>query len=791
MLMIRKAAVLGAGRMGTAVAAHLANAGIPTLLLDLRPTELTEEEQEKKLSLQSRPVRNRLAEAGIAAATKGRPAAFAHPGRAELLTPGNFDDDFERLADVDWVIEAVVERLDIKKDLLARMAEVIGPKTIISTNSSGLSVNAMASVLPLPVQSRFLGTHFFFPPHYMYLLELIPGAKTDPEIVTALKDFAELRLGKGVVLSNDRPNFVANRIGMFCTLYAMHTQDKYGLTVEEVDAASGRALARSVTAIYGTCDLAGTDTLAYAVASHYQVAADDEMRELWKLPQWVLDLLAKGYVGEKAAGGFFREKRTLVVDPATVEHRPCQGARQPSIAAVNKIADPVERVRTFISLNDAAARFAWDLLAATLVYSANRIPEICDDIAQIDRGMCWGYAWYLGPFELWDALGVKETVARMRTEGRAVPDWVVALAESDDPHFYKRETNITMAWTPQKTRRPLAPRSRILVLADLKRAGKTLDESPAASLVDLGDRVACLEFHTKANMMTDEVHHFTEKILDAAGSAYDALLIGNQGPHFSAGADLKMMADRIQAGDFDAIDATLRYVQTVSMALKYSPIPVVAAPFGKVLGGGLEICLHCDHIQAYADVSMGLVETGVGLIPSAGGIKESLLRTMEVLKGVSWPFPSLMPTFEALAQAKTTGSAWDAFDMGYMRRGDGVTMNRESVIYAAKQAALRMLEAGYQPPLPAKVKVMGVDGIANFRNFLYNMGESQFISEHDRYLGGKLAWVLSGGEVDPGTEVDEWHLLHLERTAFLEICRTPKTLERIQAMLTTGKPLRN
>jgi 3-hydroxyacyl-CoA dehydrogenase len=347
------------------------------------------------------------------------------------------------------------------------------------------------------------------------------------------------------------------------------------------------------------------------------------------------------------------------------------------------------------------------------------------------------------------------------------------------------------AWGPQKTRAPLAPRPRTLVLADLKRAGKTLDESPAAGLIDLGDRVACLEFRTKANLMTEEVHQFTEKVLGAAGRDFDALVIGNQGSHFSGGADLKMMADRIHAGDFEAIDATLRYVQKVSMALKYSPIPVVAAPFGRVLGGGLEVCLHCDRIQADADVNMGLVETGVGLIPAAGGIKESLLRAMDVLKGVSWPFPNLMPTFEAIAQAKTSGSAWDAFDMNYMRRGDGVTMNRDSVIYVAKQTALGLLDAGYQPPTPAKVKVIGVDGIGNFRSILHNMGQSRFISEHDRYLGEKIAYVLSGGEVDPGTEVDEWHLLHLERTAFLEICRTPKSLERIQAMLTTGKPLRN
>ena len=455
MLMIRKAAVLGAGRMGTAVAAHLANAGIPTLLLDLAPTELTEDEQKKKLTLDSPKVRNRLAEAGIAAAAKGRPAAFAHPDRVGLLTPGNFDDDLPKLADVDWVIEAVVERLDIKKDLLARVAKHAGPRTIVSTNSSGLSVNAMAAALPDDLKRRFLGSHFFFPPRYMYLLELIPGEKTDPALVDALKDFAELRLGKGVVLSNDTPNFVANRVGIFSTVYAINAMDTYGLTIEEVDAASGRALARSVTATYGTSNLAGTDVLSYAVASHYETAVDDEMREQWRLPEWILEMVKRGYLGEKVGGSFFREKRTLVIDPATLEYRPWQDPRQPSIAEANKISDPVERVRKFISFDDAAARFGWDLLAATFVYSANRVPEICDNIAEIDRGMRWGYAWDLGPFELWDALGVKETVARMQAEGRAVPEWVVDLAASDAPHFYKREGEALTAYGPEKTHKPL------------------------------------------------------------------------------------------------------------------------------------------------------------------------------------------------------------------------------------------------------------------------------------------------------------------------------------------------
>jgi 3-hydroxyacyl-CoA dehydrogenase len=792
MSVIRKAAVLGAGRMGTAVAAHFANAGVPTLLFDLPPAELTEDEAKKGLALSHLSVRNRLAISGIAAAAKGRPAAFAHPSRVELLTPGNFEDDLPKLADVDWVVEAVVERLDIKQELLAKVAKNVGPKTIISTNSSGLSVNAMASVLPDAVRTRFLGSHFFFPPRYMYLLELIPGRDTDPAVVEGLKGFAELRLGKGVVLSEDRPNFVANRIGIFSTVYAINAMDRYGLTIEEVDAASGRALARSVTATYGTSNLAGTDVLAYAVASHYETAVDDEMREQWRLPEWILNMVAKGYLGEKTGGSFFREKRTMVIDPATLEYRPWQDPRQPSLAGANKISDPVARVKKFISFDDDAARFGWDLLAATFVYSANRVPEICHHISAIDRSMRWGYAWDLGPFELWDALGVKETVDRMVAEGRSVPDWVLRLAASDYPFFYKKEVDQVEVWGPGQTKhRPLPARSRTIFLADLKAAGKTLDEDEHASLIDLGDRIACIEFHTKANTVGEGVQLFIEKAIQRAGDAYDALVIGNQGAHFSGGADIKMMLDKIAGQDWDGIDYLIRTAQRVSMAIKYAPIPIVAAPFGRVLGGGLEVCLHSHRVQADADVAMGLVETSVGLVPAAGGMKEAVFRTMAPARGVNWPWFIMQRSFQAITTAKITGSAWEAFDLGYLRPGDGVTMNRDSLIYAAKQVALSMVETGWQTPAPFKVKVMGEDGMGNFRWILDNARGGSFISDHDHYLSSQVGWVLSGGAVEIGAEVDEQYLLDLERKAFLAVCRTPKSVERMQHMLNTGKPVRN
>ena len=772
MMKIRKAAVLGAGLMGTTVAAQLANAGIPTLVLDLPPTE--------------------TAANGLKALAKARPAPLAHASRQALLTPGNFDDDLARLADVDWVIEAVVEDLGIKTALLARVAEHLNDQAIITTNSSGLSLNDLAAALPDSLKPRFFGAHFFNPPRYMYLLELIPSAFTDPALVDDFADFAALRLGKGVVRSNDAPMFVANRIGMFTTVHAMNKMDEFGLTIEEADAASGRAIGRAVTATFGTADLAGSDILATNVASHQEHAVGDETIELWKMPDWVLAMIERGWTGNKTGSGFFKDRRAMTIDPATLEYRPFQKPEQPSLVAAAKIADPVERVKATIAADDPGARFAWEILAGTLLYAANRIPEIADDITAIDDAMRWGYAWDLGPFEMWDALGVRETVERMKADGRAIPEWVAQLAASDSPFFYETSDGQVTIWGPGQTEhRVLAPRPRTVVLSQLKATGRTLAENEHASLIDLGDGVACVEFHTKANVVSEPVLAFIEEAIERAGAEYDALVIGNQGAHFSGGADLKMMVDKITAEDWDGIDATLKSAQRASMAIKYSPVPVVAAPFGRVLGGGLEVCLHCARVQAHTDVAMGLVETGVGLVPAAGGIKESLLRAMAAHAGEAILFPVLRQPFEAITMAKVGRSALDAFDMGYLRGGDGITMNRDSVVYAAKQVARALADAGWQPPVPATVAVQGRDGLANFHKLLHIVRGGEFISDHDLFLSDAVAFVLCGGDVDPGTIVDEQYLLDLERQAFLKVCRTPRTMERLAHMLTTGKSLRN
>ncbi|MBI5442530.1 MAG: 3-hydroxyacyl-CoA dehydrogenase/enoyl-CoA hydratase family protein [Deltaproteobacteria bacterium] len=785
MAMIRRAVVLGAGVMGSGIAEQLANAGVPTLLLDVVPKELTEDEQKKGLDLDHPSVRNRFALKGIEGAKKG---GFGNPDRAKLVTPGNFEDDLPKLADADWVIEVVVERLDIKVDLLRRVAAHLSADALLTTNTSGLSVNAMADALPEGLRPRFFGTHFFNPPRYMYLLELIPARTTSEEILKGFRDFAEVRLGKGVVEGKDTPNFVANRVGIYSMTYPIGIMGKHGFGVEEVDAATGKVLGRAM-ATFATHDLAGIDTYPHVVRSQYEGAPDDECRDQLVLPAWIHGMIERGYFGRKVGKGFYTDKGKSVIEPATLEYRPVRKVEFASLAQAAKTSDPRARIAGLVKADDAAGRFAWDVTAATLLYAAHRVPEISDQLVEIDRAMRWGYAWEIGPFEIWDALGVRESVERMTAEGRSVPEWVQALASSESPSFYQREALETRAWDPgQKRHVPVAADPRAIVLADRKKAGRTLRENDQAGLIDLGDGVACVEFRTKANVVDEGVLELLQEAVAGAGR-YDALVIGNQGPLFSAGANLAAMADKILREDWEAIDRTIRTAQGAMMALKQSPIPVVAAAFGKVLGGGLEVCLHCHRVQAGHETNMGLVEVGVGLIPAAGGIKESLLRAMALAGGS--PLSAVQKAFEAVAQARVTGSAWEAFDLRYLRPGDGVTLNREHLLYAAKRAAVALVETGWQPTPPATVAVLGHDGLANLRAQIHNMRDAGYLSEHDALLADKVAWVLCGGDIEAGTVVGEQYLLDLERKAFVELCQTEKTLQRIQYMLQTGKPLRN
>ncbi len=801
MPLIRKAAVLGAGVMGSAIAAHLANAGIPTLLLDIVPRELTEEEKKKGLDLASPEVRNRFARSGLEKALKAKPAAFAHKDLAGLVTPGNFEDDLPGLADVDWVVEAVVERLDIKISLFQKVAQHVKAGALLTTNTSGLSVNAMAEALPDEVRPRFFGTHFFNPPRYMHLLELIPAGSTDRAVLEEFARFAERRLGKGVVFAKDTPNFIANRIGVFSMLYTLRAMEKHGLTVEQVDALTGKALARPKSATFRTADLVGLDVLAHVARTQYEGAPDDERREVFEIPGWLQKMIEKGLLGQKTGAGFYKrvkengKKTTLAIDPATLEYRPKAKADFPVLAEIKNLEAPGQRVARIVADKGPAGAFAWDVTAETLLYAARRIPEVADDIVSIDRAMRWGFGWEIGPFEIWDALGVKPSVERMIAEGRDVPEGIRALAESDTPSFYVHEGLETRIWDPvNRAHVPLEPRPRVVVLADLKRVGRTLFSNPEASLVDLGDGVACLEFHSKMNAIGGGIIQAIHKAVAEAGTSFDALVVGNQGENFSVGANLMLLLFEALEGNLPEIAAMVRAFQDATMALKYAPVPVVAAPFGRVLGGGAEVCLHCHRVQASLETYMGLVEVGVGLLPAGGGTKELLLRWMARYPEDTGadPMPFVRKAFESIGMAKVSFSAREAFDLGFLRSGDRITMNREHLIHDAKMAALDLLETGWQPlHRPETVKVLGRDGLANIRSMLHNMKAGRHITGYDAVVGEKVGWVLCGGEVDAGTEVTEDYLLDLERRAFVELTAQRKTLERIQHILKTGKPLRN
>ncbi len=798
---VRKAAVLGAGVMGSAIAAHLANAGIPVLLLDMVPREPDADEQARGLDLNHPGVRNRLARAGLEAARKASPAAFAHADRVRLVEPGNFSDDLPRLADVDWVVEAVVERLDVKVDLFQRVAPHLPEHALLTSNTSGLSIDAMAAELPEDLRPRFFGTHFFNPPRYMHLLELVPGSGTDPALLKAFAEFAERRLGKGVVYAGDTPNFIANRIGVFSMLYTVEAMEKHGLGVEAVDALTGRALGRPKSATFRTADLVGLDVLAHVARTQYEGAPDDERRAVFQPPAWLGQMIRDGRLGQKSGAGFYKrvkqdgKREILAFDPQTGAYRPRRKAEFPVLAELKGVDDPARRAATLISDRSPAGAFAWDVMSETLLYAARRIPTVAADVVSVDRALRWGFGWDLGPFEIWDALGVPASVERLTAEGREVPAGVLALAASEVPRFYRHEGGETLVWDLEKQAHvALAPRPRVTVLADVKRTARTWFRNAEASLVDLGDGVACLEFHAKMNAIGGGILQAIHKAVGAAGSDFDALVIGNQGENFSVGANLMLVLFEALEGNLPEIDAMVRTFQKATMALKYAPVPVVAAPFGRVLGGGTEICLHAHRLQASHETYMGLVEVGVGLVPAGGGTKEMLLRAMARYPGGTGadPLPFVRGAFETIGMAKVSLSAAEAFDLGFLRGGDGVTMNPEQLITAAKRSALDLLETGWQPLAgPATVSVLGREGLANIRSMLHNLVQGRQISEHDALVGEKVGHILCGGEVDPGTTVDEGYLLDLERRAFVELCAQRKTLERIQHILKTGKPLRN
>jgi 3-hydroxyacyl-CoA dehydrogenase len=803
---IEKAVVLGAGTMGSRIAAHFANAGLPCILLDIVPPNLP---PDAPLS-----DRNKIVRAGLEAAKKSKPAAFFTASLAEKVAIGNFEDDLARCAEADWIIEVVAENLEIKRNLLARVAKFRKPGAIVTTNTSGLPVHLIAEGMSEEFQQHWAGTHFFNPPRYLKLVEVIPGPKTSSEVIETLSEFCDRRLGKGVVIAKDSPNFIANRIGTFSMLNALRLMGTLGMTVEEVDACTGPAVGWPKSATFRTADIVGLDVLVHVVKNIYETAPSDESREMYKVPTLVEEMAKRGWLGDKTGQGFYKkvkgsgEKEILTLDVNTLEYRPRQKAKFASLEIGKAIEDTRERLRALVGpvlesqKGDKAQQFLWGGLSETCLYASRRVPEISDSLVDVDRAMRWGFGWELGPFEMMDAIGVKAFAAQVQKEGRLLPSVIEKVLASGRAGFYESAKGATTVFDlgtggAKKVEEPQG----IIILKFLKDAGREVERNSGASLIDLGDGVACVEFHAKMNAIGADLIAMMHKGLKRLETDFDAMVIANQAVNFSVGANLMLVLVGAQEQEWDELHMAVKQFQNINLALKYAPKPVVAAPQGMALGGGCEVSLHSARIQAAAEAYIGLVETGVGLIPGGGGTKEMLIRANEhAASGEDLDlFHALKPVFEAIAMAKVGTSAEECRDLGFLRREDGVSINRDRLVADAKEAALALVRGGYKPlaatwqegAQTTQIKVLGEQFLAGAKLAIHMMLRGGYASEYDAHVGRKLANILAGGALSSPQTVSEQYVLDLEREAFVSLLGEKKTQERIAYTLKTGKPLRN
>jgi 3-hydroxyacyl-CoA dehydrogenase len=796
MSLIRKVAVLGSGVMGSGIAAHVANAGIPVLMLDMVPPKPGPGDV-----VSSKAFRNKFALAGLANLKKLRPAPLYTPAALELIEVGNFDDDLARIAEADWVVEVVKEDLAVKQALFARVEPNLKPGAIVSSNTSGLSVVGMLQGRGAAFRKAFLVTHFFNPVRYMKLLELVAGPDTDPAVLQRMARFGEETLGKGIVWAKDSTNFIANRIGTYGMLRVLKDMEKAELTVEEVDKIFGPPMGRPKSAVFRTTDIVGLDTFVHVAQNCYDTLTQDEERETFQVPEFVHRMLAANMLGDKTGMGFYKkvkgkdgESEIQVLDLKTLSYRPQAKVRFESLGAAKGIDDVAERIRTVLSGTDKAARFAERVTLDTLGYASRRIPEISDDLVNIDRALRWGFAWDLGPFEVWDAYGVRKGVARMKELGLKPAPWVEQMLASGRETFYAVDGTRDTAWDIRSKKATVVPENPRAIRVDhLRRRGKALEENDSASLWDMGDGALLLEFHSKMNSVDDGIVAMINRALDRAEASARGLVIGNDGGNFSAGANIMALLMAIKSDDLPSVERMVTEFQAVNQRVHYSPIPVVAAPFGLTLGGGAEIAMSANAIQGAAELYMGLVEVGVGLIPGGGG-NMMLLRNLYGQFATDRdfdPLPFLKKLFLTIGTAKVATSAEEARALGFLSRQDGISLNRNLLLADAKARVLGMADSGFRPPRPTHFRLPGRSGAATIDMMLYDMELNNQISAYDRHIGQKLGQVLSGGDVSAFTPVSEARLLELEREAFLSLCGEEKTQDRIAAMLETGKPLRN
>ncbi|MBA3320211.1 MAG: 3-hydroxyacyl-CoA dehydrogenase/enoyl-CoA hydratase family protein [Pyrinomonadaceae bacterium] len=803
MLRIEKAAVLGAGTMGAQIAAHLANAGIPTLLLDIVPDELTADEQAKKLTLETKAVRNRIARGGYEAAKKSKPAAFFAPDKAGLISVGNFADDLAKLKDCDLIIEAVVENLEIKRRLYEQVEKHRRPGSVVASNTSGIPIRQLAADRTEDFRQHFLGIHFFNPPRYLHLVELIPTEWTKPEVSCAMFGFLDERLGKGVVIAKDRPNFIANRIGTYGALVSIHTMLEDGYSIEEVDKMTGQAVGRPKSATFRTFDIVGLDVFLHVAKNLHEAVPDDEDRAAYVTPDFLQQMVERKLLGNKTKGGFYRkqkgegEKQEIwTLDHASLEYRPAQKLKLPALDAAKNIEDLPARIKALVWGKDRVGQFLWKTMSRTMRYAANRIPEIANNVVEVDRALRWGFSWQLGIFETWDAIGVEKSVTRMKEEGHAIPENVQRMLDADARQFYKNENGQRFFFDfAAGAYQPINEPAGVIVLKSLKERTGVVKKNAGASLIDLGDGVACLELHSKMNAIGADTIQMIKQSLVEVEKNFLGLVVGNQAPQFSVGANLMLMLLEAQEENWEDLDLAIRAFQNATMSLRYSPKPVVVAPFGMAFGGGCEMTLHADRVRASAETYIGLVEVGVGLIPAGGGTKEMLVRAMDAArKGAddADPFPFIKRTFETIALAKVATSAAEARSYGFLRDEDSVSMNQDRLIADAKQEVLALAKRGYVAPQQrTDIPALGNSSLATLKLGIHQMKRGGFISEHDALIGEKLARILTGGDLNHPTLVSEQYLLDLEREAFLSLCGHRQTQERIAHMLKTGKPLRN
>jgi 3-hydroxyacyl-CoA dehydrogenase len=799
---IGKAAVLGAGTMGAGIAAHLANAGIPTVLLDIAAKDLTPHEEKKGLSTDSKAVRNRIVVSMFEAAKKLKPAPFMIVENASLISVGNFEDDMELLKDCDLVIEAVVENLEIKHKIFAEVEKHRKPGSVIASNTSGIPIRSIAEPFSDDFKQNFLGIHFFNPPRYMKLVEVIPTEWTRPEVSCSIFGFLDERLGKGVVAAKDRPNFIANRIGTFGMMATVHEMVRMSLSPTEVDQITGKAIGHASSATFRTADLVGLDVLAHVNKNLYPAIPEDEDRDAFQMPDFLNQMLDKKILGDKTGGGFYKKSKDaagnraiLELDLLSFEYKPQQKSKFASLDAGKQIENLPARIKALVWGNDKVAEFLWNTLSRTFRYSANRIPEIADTIVEIDQAIMWGFGWEIGIFETWDAVGLEKSVARMKEEGQKVPAIIEAMLASGAATFYKEERGHRYFFDFRTGDYKEVPaKAGVVVLKSLKAQDKVIRKNAGASLIDLGDGVACLEFHSKMNSIGGDTMQMMKFAVEEVEKNYVGLVVGNQGSNFSAGANLMLLLLAAREEEWDDINLIINTFQQANVRLRYSAKPVVVAPFGLTLGGGCEITLHGDRVRAAAETYMGLVEVGVGLVPAGGGTKEMTMRAMDMAKRTpdADAFAFIRKTFEMLGMGKVATSAQEARSWGFLRNEDSISMNKDRQIADARQIVLDLAAEGYVQPQPrADILALGESGLSMLKLALHMMKRGGYISDHDELIGKKLAKILCGGELNHQSTVTEQQLLDLEREAFLSLCGEKKTQERIAHTLKTGKPLRN